>query len=199
MVVGLVRPPAGELLHFSEDPSITIFRPHVTATARDTQPFVWALDFDQAPSYWFPRDCPRVLTWASAKTTTVDHERFLGAFSRVHAIEYAWLDKPLSTVLYAYRFDKSEFMPYGTPEPHAYVSRATIRPLSSPQRVGSLLEAHAAAGIELRLLPNLWPYWTQVMRSTLGFSGIRLRNARAEKVTTAAPFGQASAGHSVRL
>ena len=87
MVVGLVRPPAGELLHFSEDPSITIFRPHVAATARDTQPFVWALDFDQAPSYWFPRDCPRVLTWASASTTTLDRERFLGASSRVHAIE----------------------------------------------------------------------------------------------------------------
>jgi hypothetical protein len=43
--------------------------------------------------------------------------------------------------------------------------------------VGSLLEAHEAAGIELRLLADLWPYWKQVSTSTLGFSGIRLRNA----------------------
>jgi len=199
MAIGLVRPPAGELLHFSEDRSITVFTPHVAATARESQPYVWAVDFDQAPSYWFPRDCPRVLTWASSSTTTLDRERFLGASLRVHAIEYAWLDKLLSTVLYAYRFDKSQFMPFGTPEPHAYVSTATVHPLDPPERVGSLLEAHAEAGIELRLLANLWPYWTQVMRSTLGFSGIRLRRAQSEEVATAAPYGQATAGHPVRL
>jgi uncharacterized protein DUF6886 len=186
MAIGLVRPAPGELLHFSEDPSITVFTPHVAATAQDSEPYVWAVDFDEAPSYWFPRDCPRVLTWASASTTPLDHERFLGASSRVHAIEYAWLDKLSSTVLFAYRFDESQFMPYGTPAPHAYISRATLRPLGPPEHVGALLEAHAAAGIELRLLPNLWPYWTQVMRSTLGFSGIRLRNARPEDVTAAA-------------
>jgi hypothetical protein len=199
MVIGLVRPPPGELLHFSEDPSITSFTPHVAATARENQPYVWAADFDQAPSYWFPRDCPRVLTWASARTTTLDRERFLGAASRVHAIEYAWLDKLRSTVLYAYRFDKSRFVPYGSPEPHAYVSTDTVRPLQPPDQVGPLLEAHAAAGIELRLFVNLWPYWNGVMRSTLGFSGIRLRNARPEEVTAAAPSAQATARHSVRL
>ena len=83
MAIGLVRPPAGELLHFSEDRSITVFTPHVAATARESQPYVWAVDFDQAPSYWFPRDCPRVLTWASSSTTTLDRERFLGASLRV--------------------------------------------------------------------------------------------------------------------
>ena len=193
MAIGLVRPSIGEVLHFSEDPSITLFVPHVAATARERQPYVWAVDFDQAPGYWFPRDCPRVLTWASASTTTLDCERFLGASSRVHVIEYAWLDKLLSTVLYAYRFDTSQFMPFGTPEPHAYVSTAPVRPLRPPERVGPLLEAHAVAGIELRLLANLWSYWKEVMRSTLGFSGIRLRNAHPEEVTTAALPGQATA------
>jgi hypothetical protein len=189
VAVGLIRPPAGELLHFSEDPSITVFVPHVAATAQERQPYVWAVDFDQAPGYWFPRHCPRVLTWASASTTTLDCERFLGASSRVHAIEYAWLEKLLSTVLYAYRFDESQFVPFGTPEPHAYVSTVPVRPLRPPERVGPLLEAHAVAGIELRLLSNLWPYWTQVMRSTLGFSGIRLRNAQPEEVITATLCG----------
>ena len=60
MAIGLVRPPASELLHFSEDPSITGFVPHVAATAQERRPYVWAVDFDQAPGYWFPRDCPRV-------------------------------------------------------------------------------------------------------------------------------------------
>src|SRR5689334_8224215 len=165
MALGLVRPAAGELLHFSEDPSISIFTPHVAATAQESEPYVWAVDFDQAPSYWFPRDCPRVLTWVSSGTTTLDRERFLGASWRVHAIEYAWLDKLLSTVLFAYRFDKSQFTSYGTPEPHAYISTATVRPLHPPEQVGPLLDAHATAGIEVRLLANLWPYWTEVMRS----------------------------------
>jgi len=199
MTIGLVRPSAGELRHFSEDPCITVFAPHVAATAREQQPYVWAVDFDQAPAYWFPRDCPRVLTWASASATAVDGERFLGASSRVHAIEYAWLDKLLSTVLYAYRFDKSQFVPFGAAEPHAYVSTATVRPLHPPERVGSLLEAHAAAAIELRVLANLWPYWKQVIRSTLGFSGIRVRNVQPEEATTATLPGQATARQPLRL
>ncbi len=186
MAVGLVRPSADEVLHFSEDPSITLFVPHIAATAREADPYVWAVDFDQAPSYWFPRDCPRVLTWASASTTSLDRERFLGNSPRVHAIEYAWLDRLLSTVLYAYRFDKSQFKPFGTPEPHAYVSTTPVRPLCAAERVGSLVEAHAVAGIELRLLSNLWAYWNQVSRSTLGFSGIRLRNAQPAEVTASA-------------
>lgn len=36
------------------------------------------------------------------------------------------------------------------------------------------------AGIELRLVSSLWPWWDAVIASTVGFSGIRLRNARAQ-------------------
>jgi len=34
------------------------------------------------------------------------------------------------------------------------------------------------AGIQLRVLNNLWPFWDIVINSTVGFSGIRLRNAK---------------------
>jgi len=43
--------------------------------------------------------------------------------------------------------------------------------------VGDLLALHAAAGIQLRVLPSLWGFFDAVAASTLGFSGIRLRNA----------------------
>ena len=36
---------------------------------------------------------------------------------------------------------------------------------------------HAGAGIELRVVPSLLPLWERVVAATLGFSGIRLRNA----------------------
>jgi hypothetical protein len=45
--------------------------------------------------------------------------------------------------------------------------------------VGDLLGRHADAGIELRVTQSLWPFWNEVARSSLGFSGSRLRNARA--------------------
>ncbi|WP_407676937.1 DUF6886 family protein [Phytohabitans aurantiacus] len=32
-----------------------------------------------------------------------------------------------------------------------------------------------------RVLDNLWPFWECVIISTLGFSGIRLRNARPRR------------------
>jgi hypothetical protein len=53
-----------------------------------------------------------------------------------------------------------------------------VHPLGPPEPVGGLFELHEEAGIELRVLPELWTFWAAVTASTLGFSGIRLRNAR---------------------
>ncbi|GAB2927820.1 hypothetical protein GCM10022245_69530 [Streptomyces mayteni] len=39
-----MRPRPDEVLHFSEDPTIALFRPHVAATARQAEPYVWAVD-----------------------------------------------------------------------------------------------------------------------------------------------------------
>lgn len=53
-----MRPRPSEVLHFSEDPYIATFAPHVARTAADQIPTVWAVDTTNAPSYWFPRQCP---------------------------------------------------------------------------------------------------------------------------------------------
>jgi hypothetical protein len=177
VAIGLVRPAEGEVLHFSEDPHITVFAPHVAATAQQPEAYVWAVDCRRAPDYWFPRACPRVLNRATPQTTPSDRDQFLGRTWRVHAIEYRWLARLESTELYAYRFAASDFAPFGAPEPQARVATVAVHPLGPPEKVGSLLEAHEAAGIELRILPNLWAYWKQVSASTVGYSGIRLRNA----------------------
>jgi hypothetical protein len=36
---------------------------------------------------------------------------------------------------------------------------------------------HAAAGIELRITPSIWPFWRRVASSTVKFSGCRLANS----------------------
>jgi hypothetical protein len=57
------------------------------------------------------------------------------------------------------------------------VSEHPVRPLGPAEPVGDLPALHEEAGIQLRVLPNLWEFWDGVVASTLGFSGIRLRNA----------------------
>lgn len=96
----------------------------------------------------------------------------------MHAVEYGWLDRIRTVRLFAYRLPAGPFQPIGEPEPFAHVTTRSVRPLGAPELVGDLFELHDAAGIQLRVLPNLWPFWDAVITSTLGFSGIRLHNAR---------------------
>ncbi len=206
-----MRPEPGQVLHFSEDPTITVFKPHVARTAREPDPYVWAVTWSRAPDYWFPRQCPRAMAWTAPWTTAEDARAFLGPGSaegvqgvrgaegvqgaggvegaegaehaqgvqRVHAVEYGWLDAMREATLYAYRFAAEDFQPIGDPKsPHAMVSDHEVAPLAPPERVGDLFALHDEAGIELRVLPNLWPFWDGVIASTLDFSGIRLHNAR---------------------
>src|SRR5262245_48411482 len=100
-----MRPEPGQVLHFSEDPAITRFVPHVAATTREAEPYVWAVDAITAPAYWFPRNCPRALAWAGPETTAADRDRIIGAGcgERVHVIEYAWLGAMQTVKLFAYR------------------------------------------------------------------------------------------------
>lgn len=176
-----MRPQPGEVLHFSEDPTITSFAPHAAPTSATTTPYVWAVDWRNAPSYWFPRQCPRAMAWPRDTTTDTDRARIIGAGcgERVHAIEYGWLRAMQTAKLYAYRFAEAPFHAVGSPgaEPNAMVATTVVTPLGPPEPVGDLLDCHAAAGIQLRLLPTLWPFWDEVIESTVGFSGIRLRNA----------------------
>jgi len=172
-------PDAGEVLHFSEDPTIELFVPHVAATASETEAYVWAVGPDRAPDYWFPRECPRALAWVRPGTSDVDRDRIIGAGcgDRVHAIEYAWWDAMRTARLYAYRLPAGPFRPIGA-ETHAMVATEPVRPLGPAEEVGDLVDCHARAGIQLRLLDNLWPFWDEVVGSSVGFSGIRLHNAR---------------------
>lgn len=156
-------PRPGEVLHFSEDPSITRFEPHVAATAQQPEAYVWAVDALNAPCYWFPRQCPRVCSWGDG-------------VPRVHAVEERWLATLQDATVYAYRFDAAAFAPFGD-RPHAHVSTEAVEPLGAPVEVGDLVGLHAAHRIELRVLPELEPWFTEVREAGLEFSGIRMGNA----------------------
>jgi hypothetical protein len=178
-----MRPKASEVLHFSEDQSIARFVPHVARTASEPTAYVWAVNAAHAPSYWFPRQCPRAMAWVTTLTTDADRQRVLGPHTtRVHMVEYAWLQRIRTAQVYAYRFDAADFEPYGDEwDPHAFVARHPVRPLGPAEPVGDLLALHEAAQIEMRLTHSLWPWWEVVTTTTVGFSGIRLRSAHGSR------------------
>lgn len=162
--------------HASEDDSIRAFRPHRAATSFEDAEVVWAVDTRHLPMFWFPRDCPRATFWPSSATSPADLERFFdGETKRVHATEHAWLDRIRSAAVVAYRLPEGTFRPH--PAVGGYwVSDEAVQPIEVV-RLGDLIARHAESGIELRFVRNLWPLWDRVTRSTVEFSGSRLRNA----------------------
>jgi hypothetical protein len=158
----------------SEDPTIRVFVPHHNELHANDERLVYAVGPRFMWLYWFSRDCPRACWSANDETTDVDVERWLDGdrARRVAVIENGWLDRMRTVKLYAYRLPPETFEPWDK----FFVSRETVVPLELVE-VGDLLARHADAGIELRIAPTLYPLWDSVSRTTLDYSGIRLRNA----------------------
>ncbi len=166
------------LWHFSEDPRLWRFEPHVATTSENPDPLVWAIDTRHSPHFWFPRDCPRGCAWPTDLTTEQDRERFFGhsRATRLHVMEFAWVGRMMACQLYAYRMPFGTFQPINDQAAGYWVSREPVEAVERVE-VGNLVQRHAEAGIELHITPDIWPFWHSVTSSTLSFSGSRLRNA----------------------
>ena len=187
--------------HFSEEPQIREFVPRAPLAHPDAEPFVYAIDEWHSPLYWLPRDCPRVCFWPLPATSPEDRERFFGTASgrMVIAIESGWYERLTTTRLYRYTFDDPSFFP--THDHGVYLSRETVEP-RTVEPMGDLLRRLANADVELRLCPSLVPLGEAVVRTSLHFSLIRMRNARgwtgaAGKPVAPAP-GAGDQGASIR-
>ena len=169
-----------KLYHYSEDPDIALFHPHIAKTRSiQEEAFVWAIDEWHAPMYYVPRDCPRACFWAGERTSALDRERWLHGLEPrfVVAIEANWIDRIRKTVLYRYEMPPTTFTARLDDSGH-YVSRETVVPLRV-EPMGDLLSAILSEGVELRVVDRLGPLWRRIhQESTLHFSGTRLRNAR---------------------
>jgi hypothetical protein len=161
------------LFHVSERPDIATFVPRVSA---NDEPVVWAIDDKRLQNYMTPRDCPRVTYYAGPATSEADVERFLPSSTAVVAIEAAWLDRLRSCRLYCYQLPDDGFECLDDCAGY-FVSRSTVVP-TRVDVVADAIGALAGRGVELRILPNLWPLRDAVVTSTLQFSCIRMRNAR---------------------
>jgi hypothetical protein len=166
------------LWHASEDPGITVFRPHRAPTAQLDDELVWAVDDEHVPAYWFPRDCPRATFWVGPNTTPADAAWLCGA-RRVHAIEWDWWERFRTARVFLYEMPAASFAVHNADAGY-YVSREAVAPVARVA-IDDAIRAHADAGIELRVMDQLWPLWDRIIASSLCFSGIRLRNARPRR------------------
>lgn len=168
--------PVDVLLHYSEDPGIRAFAPHVPRSNPTATPAVWAIDRAHAPLYWFPRDCPRIAIWANDREQQVLLGRLFSVdSSRLHIVASSWRDAIRSCRLFEYRFDPAPFAPW----PDAigqWVSHERVVP-ESVAPVGDLLDRHATAGITLRFVDDLQPARVAALESGLPFGIVRFRPA----------------------
>ncbi len=164
------------LLHFSEDPHIQRFVPHVPTTNPIHPPAVWAIDADHAPLYWFPRDCPRVTVWP---WDDAGRPRFEDVFEtrapRLHVIETRWLERMHTVELFRYDLPDDTFEPWADAFGQ-YVSRVDVVP-ASVQPVGDLVALHERAGIELRAVDSLHATRALAISDEWNFSIVRWMNA----------------------
>jgi hypothetical protein len=170
-----------EVYHFSEDPAIARFLPHVPRTNPGQPARVYAIDVVHEALYWFPRDCPRVAVWTDdSLQRQVLADRFTTSAERLHAIEWTWLPRLREVSLFRYTFDAAPFRPWEEADGQ-WVTEQEVEPLRV-EPCGDLLRLHAEAGIELRLVHDLWPLRDAVLTSGLPFSIVRMANAAPPSV-----------------
>ena len=171
------------LFHFSDDPAIALFEPRpvrvpaARAPGREwlNGPLVWATDEAHAILYLFPRNCPRIVVWPTARTTAEDRARWMGPTPAraVAYVEAAWVGRLQGATVHRYDLPPGRFEDVG--DTGMWVSRAAVRP-AAVRALDALHTRLSAAGVELRALERLAPL-RPVWSSTLHASGIRLRNA----------------------
>jgi hypothetical protein len=169
------------IFHVSETPNIARFEPRPTEDGRLA---VWAIDETHLPNYLLPRECPRVCVRNSAEASPNDLSALLGESAHVIYVEAAWHERIVAARLFVYEFSTKHFVCIDTNAGY-FQSEATAIP-TSVFMIDAIESDLRKRGVELRYVESLWPIQDAVPDSSLEFSCIRLRNARAADYRSAA-------------
>lgn len=144
------------LYHFSEFSDIQIFIPREKQNRAEFPAVVWAIDEEHEYSYYFPRDCPRIIC---KKTDTISDENNDKFFKHSNAdiivtVESSWYPRIMNQVIYRYHFSDINFERFD-PMAGYYISYQVTKPLHVDHMDG-LIQRLFEKGIELRFTPNLY-------------------------------------------
>lgn len=167
------------LYHISETPDIKKFIPK--QSLRKQKSLVWAISEDKLHNYLLPRECPRVTFFAKPNSDCADIKKLIGDsnITAVIAIEKKWLPIITKTILYKYEFNPKDFIMEDECAGY-YVSENRQIPISVIT-INNILDELLKYNIELRILPSIWEIREKVIKSSLGFSIIRMQNAALPK------------------
>jgi hypothetical protein len=169
-----------KLFHISEESDINVFEPRSSPSHFDsiTGDCVYAISGSLLHNYLLPRDCPRITYYLSDKTTAVDKEKFFGnsAASHIIIVESGWYRRIRETTLFCYEFSNEAFTLLDECAGY-YISYNPVIPLSVTP-VNDIIAELLNRNIELRFTPSLIKLADDVVKSSLNFSIIRMRNAR---------------------
>lgn len=168
-----------KLYHFSEDDSITIFHPRVKANRQNMPPVVWAVDEAHQFTYYFPRDCPRIVYTRTDVLTEKDKQTFFGITQAdiVVTLENHWYERMQNTTIYRYILPSEPFQLFDEVAGY-YISTQPVQPVAV-EPVNQLLEKLTSLPIDVRFTPSLRPLREAILQSSLTDFGIyRFENVR---------------------
>ncbi|WP_195576602.1 DUF6886 family protein [Paenibacillus sp. 1001270B_150601_E10] len=168
------------LFHFSEESDIAIFEPRVKENRKDMPPVVWAIDEEHAFTFYFPRDCPRIVYTRHDGIIDEDEARFFGQTSAsiVVTVETGWYQRIMSTPLYMYELPADTFSLFDAYAGY-YISEHTVAPIGKTMLTNAL-EQLMGMNIEVRFTPNLYPLKEAILNSSIKDFGMhRFANAVA--------------------
>jgi hypothetical protein len=121
-----------------------------------------------------PRDCPRILIWATEQTNEADKVKWLGGYRAAAYVERERLSDLATATIHRYDLPTDSFEDLH--DAGMWVSRVAVKPLGCDTLL-DLPSAFAARGVDLRVVDSLAPL-KPLWETTLHISGIRLRNAK---------------------
>jgi hypothetical protein len=167
------------LFHISEEQGIPEFVPRPSPSHFDsiTGDVVFAITEKLLHNYLLPRDCPRITYYKSDKTTAADADKFFGesVASHVVIVESGWYPRIRDTQLVCYEFPAETFTLLDECAGY-YISYHPVVP-SNVRTIGDTMTELLLRNIELRFTPSLIKLADDVVKSSLNFSIIRMRNA----------------------
>ncbi|TCZ79262.1 hypothetical protein E0485_05170 [Paenibacillus albiflavus] len=168
-----------KLFHFSSESNIEIFRPRVKHNRKDMPPVVWAIDQEHEFTFYFPRECPRIVITRSDDMSDEDLTRFFGVSSanKIVTVETHWYKAINEGTIYKYTLPGDSFKLFAKTAGY-YISEETIIP-EEMQPLDHLLDRLMDMNIEVRFTPSLHPLRDAILRSSIQDFGIhRFENAR---------------------
>lgn len=167
------------LYHFSEDDGIPIFVPKEKQNRPGFPAVVWAIDEAHEFTYYFPRDCPRIVCRRDEATADRHLQLFFNhtIADTIVTVESDWYARISKQTLFRYCFDDEGFELFDATAGY-YISRQVVQP-KKVDVYGNLIEKFIQKGIELRFTSNLNPLREAILASDFkGFGIHRFNNAK---------------------